>query len=151
MIPAGYERKSVEGYGGKAEKFLDSEDEDDEFEFDFCDSYAQLQFDKQNKNDTAAAAKQQTPSDVVNTEDITNNNDYYDDQTDNILDELKSTIIQRNLEAMKYLFETHQLDVNVCFKNDWIPLMYAASVGSWELCEYLIQIGADVFYSDGNA
>ena len=144
MIPAGYERKSVEGCG-KGEKFLDSEDEDDEFEFDFCDSNAQLQFDKQN-NDAA----KQTPSDV-NTEDITNNNDYYDDQTDNILDELKSTIVQRNLEAMKYLFETHQLDVNVCFKNDWIPLMYAASVGSWQLCEYLIQIGADVFYSDGNS
>ncbi len=51
---------------------------------------------------------------------------------------------------MKNLLQANQLDVNVCFKNDWIPLMYAASIGSWQLCEYLIQIGGDVFYSDGN-
>jgi hypothetical protein len=77
MIPAGYERKKSDGCQ-REEKFLDSEDEDDEFEFDFCDSNAQLQFDTEaNQN----SATKQIPLDV-NAEDITNNNDYYDDQTD---------------------------------------------------------------------
>jgi ankyrin repeat protein len=78
-----------------------------------------------------------------------NNNDYYDDQTEIILSDLKTAIIQKKLETVKSLLQTHDLDVNVILKNEWTPLMYASSCGSYELCEYLIENGADVFFSDG--
>lgn len=135
MIPAGYEYKT------NFNEYVDSED-DDKFEFDFCDS--------NEKNQLSSIKDTQNPSDETdkNCSDL-NNNNYYDEQTDIIQDELKSAITHKNLEAVKAHFQLHNLDININFKNNWTPLMYAASCGSWELCEYLITNGADVFFSDG--
>ena len=87
--------------------------------------------------------------DQINNFSELNNNEYYDDHTELILNELKTAIFQKKLETVKSLLQTHDLDVNVILKNEWTPLMHASSCGSYELCEYLIENGADIFFSDG--
>lgn len=133
MIPAGLENS-----------FNESDfDEDEGFEFEFNETNKNIQ--------KAELVNYSTNNFLEQTKEYSevNNNCYYDDQTDLILDDLKRAVIQNKLELVKNLIETNDLDVNICFKNDWTPLMYAASNGSIELVEYLVQKGADTFYSDG--
>lgn len=77
------------------------------------------------------------------------NNNYFLDDSEFILDDLKYAITAKNLDQVKQLITDHKLDINCMLKSNWIPLMYAVSCGSFELTEYLVKNGANVNFSDG--
>ena len=139
MIPAGYEKKSFKAYDYNDS---DYEDDDDEFVFDFSEA--------KNKNKTITDTT--TTNVEIEKSKVTFelSSQYYYEEMDHLLDDLKSAILQKNLTLVSSLIETHKIDVNCHFKTDWTPIMYAASCGSFEMTEYLVNKGADVLYTEGD-
>ena len=139
MIPAGYEKKSLKAYDYNDSDYED--DDDDEFVFDFSEA--------KNKNKTFGDV---TTNVEIEKSKVTFelSSQYYYEEMDRLLDDLKSAILQKNLTQVSSLIETHNIDVNCLFKTEWTPIMYAASCGSYELAEYLVNKGADVLYTEGD-
>lgn len=77
------------------------------------------------------------------------NNNYYFDESQYILDDLKNAILNRNLTNVQNLMQKHNLDVNCVLKSNWTPMMYAVTCGALDIVEYLVENGADVHFSDG--
>jgi ankyrin repeat protein len=66
------------------------------------------------------------------------------------LTDLKHAIIHENIVKVESFLVKPDFNINASFNNGWSPLMYACSVGSYELAKRFIQIGANVNHSAGN-
>lgn len=75
------------------------------------------------------------------------NNNY--DEKYYILEDLKSSILNQNLDKMINLMKSHTLDINCLLKSNWTPLMYAVNVGALQIVQHLLLNFADVNYSQG--
>lgn len=144
MIPAGYEKK-------KSFDFYDSDEEDDGFVFDFTESNMSKNptFEDTCLDDVTTSQNPNTKQNCGDQMVYKVNKEYFYDETKYLLEDLQHAIIRRNLQQVKDLFEKHNFDVNVSMKPNWTPIMYAVSCGSYEITEYLIDSGADIFFQDG--
>jgi hypothetical protein len=168
-----------------------SEDEDDEFVFDFVSSNqtssAVGQASTSASSTTIAAQaseptetdsnkpqssdriseKQNQPCDDENwdesnensyTDNIVTNtpavvyqlkNNYFFDEAEIQLKELKEAICASNLEQVKSLMKKNNMNVNCRLKSNWSPLMYAVTCGSFTMTSYFVENGADINFDDG--
>ena len=55
------------------------------------------------------------------------NNNYYYDEFNGVVEDLKIALMQKNLDLVKNLFSKHNISVNCKFKTNWIPIMYAGN------------------------
>ncbi len=151
MIPAGYEKK-------KKYDFYDSDYDDDDFVFEFAEGVPVAT----NNSETCVSSTEVSSSTQDKIESPTSDlkpkdeivyevdNKYFYDEKKYVLDDLQHAIINKNLQLVKEIFEKNDFDVNCKLKTNWIPIMYAVSVGNYEITEYLINKGADIYYDDGN-
>lgn len=172
MIPAGFETKHSKLYFGDSDE--SDYDDDDDFICENTPSKAVNGYNAANTNGTQIAndlydGEQEDTSERNNIVDHlknanftkTNpttksgsffhelNNNYYYDEKGEILDDLKTAILNKNLTHVTNLMEKHKLDANCLLKSNWTPIMYAATCGSFELVEYFVRNGADVNFSHG--
>ena len=160
MIPAGLERKKTI----EILNYDDSSGDDEEYEgfvFDFKDK-------KTDKTPAISQIPEKTSPLLINNKSnsVTNfkssflstskndikyelNNNYFYDEKDYIQDDLKNAILYKNFDLVKCIFEKNDFDANMKLKSNWTPLMYAVSSGFYEVASYLIDLGADVNFSDG--
>lgn len=147
MIPAGFEKKDKFEFDDYDN---DDFDDDDEFVFDFNQNKKlnnSNQYAGSSSKENNLVAEFNKPKNGKLTFEV--NNNYFFDESEYILDDLKNAIVNKNLNLVKNLLEKHSLDVNCTLKSNWIPIMYAVSCGSFELTEYLVNNGADINFSDG--
>jgi ankyrin repeat protein len=69
-------------------------------------------------------------------------------ESEDLLD-LKHAIIHENILKVERFLLKPDVNINVTFNNGWSPLMYAVSVGSYELAKKFIEAGANVNHSAG--
>lgn len=134
MIPAGLESKRTYNY------YDDSDEDDFDDEFDFgtqipkVDNNQLINIDSNGSNDKNL---------------VELNNNYYYDENQYVLVDLKNAILNKNTNLVVELLDKHNLDVNVQLSSDWIPIMYAVQSGSFEITKLLIDRGADLSFTDG--
>jgi ankyrin repeat protein len=65
-------------------------------------------------------------------------------------EKIRQSIRQKNLEKFKFLFESNKLDPDLVMTKtaNWNLLMYAVSNGTYDICKYLLENGADPTYTD---
>jgi hypothetical protein len=78
-------------------------------------------------------------------------NNYFFDEAEILLKDLKDAICANNLNKVKDLMQTNNMDVNCRLKSNWTPLMYAATCGSFIMTSYFVENGADINFEDGNS
>ncbi|CAF0769908.1 unnamed protein product [Brachionus calyciflorus] len=140
MIPAGYESKK---YHNKFDNYDDGSEFDDEeegFVFDFNQ--------KKNSNKEVNDVEEWDCHDATNSIKYEVNNNYFCDDAEYVLDDLKNAILSQNLNLVKEIIEKNNLDINCTLDSNWIPIMYAVSCGSYELTEYFIEKGADYNFDE---
>lgn len=141
MMPAGMEPKNFHYQPDEDFDYEDDEFDEEGFQFDF------------GKNDNTNSATElnniEKDSDEKTSLVYEVNNNYYCDEAEFALDDLKDAILNKNLNLVKEIMEKFEIDVNCPLKSNWIPIMYAVSCGSYELTEYFIDLGADINFDEG--
>ena len=160
MIPAGLESKRTYNY------YDDSDEDDFDDEFDFGTQIAKVDNNQsyygvepyigtqilrnpkyQVDNNQLIKIDSNGSNDKKNLVEL--NNNYYYDENQYILVDLKNAILNKNTNLVVELLDKHNLDVNVQLSSDWIPIMYAVQSGSFEITKLLIDRGADLSFTDG--
>jgi len=160
MIPAGYESKAAYDLD---DSFYDDDDEDEDYSFAFS-SNNKPTLQSQPLNDSncfeptlKGEEENRTFFEEFNNNsyDYANKNDTQEPkQVDTSLEELdekiRRSVRQKNLEQFKLLFESNKLEANMVITKtaNWSLLMYAVSNGAYEICEFLLENGADSTYTD---
>lgn len=135
-IPGGYEKSKqslIDDY------FDDEEDEyDDVFEA----------FILENQEHTIKSSLSQNFksffTDQINKEICEINYDKY-----NITEDIKSCIINHNLNQIIKILQKYELEINYKLKFGWSILMYAVNIGAINITQYLLENAADVGHSEG--
>jgi ankyrin repeat protein len=96
-----------------------------------------------NKYDEIALSK--TPAVVYQLK-----NNYFFDEAEILLRDLKDAICANNLTKVKALMQKNDMDINCRLKSNWTPLMYAATCGSFSMTSYFVENGAGINFEDGS-
>lgn len=137
-MPAGMESKSFQYCPDEDFDLDEDEYEDDGFQFDFGKSQnIEPSIDVNNQNESSSNLVYEI------------NNNFYCDENELALDDLKDAILNKNLDIVKEIMDKYGIEVNCTLKSNWTPTMYAVSCGSYELTEYFIERGADIHFDEG--
>jgi ankyrin repeat protein len=161
VYPAGYERTQNDSHNNSDdEEFY--VDDDSGFVFDFQpfgkdSTTTRTHTTEVESNDNSFQVTSDNyykTNDKNDKSDIQNDSDYSytykNDQFDEIMEQVRSSVSSNDLKNVRNLIESHQLDVDYEFDSSWTLLMFAVAKNNIEIAQYLIEIGANVNFCNGN-